>query len=132
MKASQQKLAAIPGFGSIVARSIYDFVHSELGRRMIDQLRAAGVKMTEPRSRLPASVAGKLQGKIVVVTGTLAKFDRNEVEKLIERLGGHSSSSVSKKTDFVVVGKQPGTKLNKARQLGIRTLSEQEFLKMVG
>jgi DNA ligase (NAD+) len=132
MKASHEQLAAIPGVGSVVAKSVHEFFHSELGRRMIEELREAGVKMAEVRTRLSGRLAGRLQGKTIVVTGTLAHFDRHEVQALIDRLGGHSSSSVSKNTDYVVVGDQPGSKLAKARKLGIRTLSEKEFMKIVG
>jgi DNA ligase (NAD+) len=68
----------------------------------------------------------------VVVTGTLGHFSREEVEELIHRLGGKVASSVSQKTDFVVVGKEPGSKLDKARQLGTKILGEQEFLRLIG
>jgi DNA ligase (NAD+) len=131
-KASRQELATIPGFGAVVVRSIYDFIHSDSGRRTIEQLRASGVEMTERKARLPAASGSELQGKTVVVTGTLTNFSRHEVEELIEQLGGHASSNVSRKTDFVLAGARPGTKLQRARKLGIRTLTELEFLNLVG
>jgi DNA ligase (NAD+) len=130
-KASEENLSA-SGFGSVVAKSVHDFFHSDSGRRMVKQLRAAGVKMSDARPSNAAGRGAKLAGKTVVVTGTLSKFDRHEAEELIVRLGGHPSSSVSKRTDFVVVGEQPGSKLEKAREFGIRTVSEKEFLRMVG
>jgi DNA ligase (NAD+) len=67
-----------------------------------------------------------------VVTGTLKNFSRKEIEDLIHQLGGKAASSVSRNTDFVIVGEEPGSKLEKARQLGIKTISEEEFLRMIG
>ena len=88
--------------------------------------------MIQERPAAPGHDGAKFAGKRLVVTGTLERFSRDEVEELIRRLGGETTESVSKKVDFVVVGEKPGSKLNKARQLGIQTLNEKEFLKLVG
>jgi len=129
MAADVEQLAAINEIGPIIARSVYDFFHSPFGRETIEDLRKMGVKMESAaparRSRRP------LEGKTVVVTGTLEKYSRDEINELIQRLGGRAASSVSSKTDFVVAGEKPGSKLQKARQLGVRVLSEQEFEELV-
>jgi DNA ligase (NAD+) len=131
-KASQEQLAHIPSVGSVVAESVHRFLHSEVGRKTIAELRSSGVKMTEKREPGRSEADSKLAGKTVVVTGTLEQFSREEVEDLIQRLGGRASSSVSKNTDYVVVGKEPGSKLDKARALGLNVLGEKEFLRLIG
>ena len=108
----------------IIAKSVYDYLHGELGKETIRDLRSVGVKMESVASR-GSSLA--LQGKIFVVTGTLQKYSRAEIEELIARHGGQASSSVSKKTDYVVAGDNAGSKLDKAKDFGIPVLSEAEF-----
>ncbi|HDH99375.1 MAG TPA: NAD-dependent DNA ligase LigA, partial [Firmicutes bacterium] len=76
--------------------------------------------------------AGPLSGKKFVFTGTLSSMTRSEAEELVRKLGGEASSSVSRRTDYVVVGENPGSKLERARQLGVKTITEEEFLRMVG
>ena len=88
----------------------------------------AGVKVIEPR----AKEKGKLAGKTFVFTGALKTFARDQARTLVESLGGMTASTVSKKVDFVVVGEDPGSKFDKAKELGIKTLTEEEFKKMVG
>jgi DNA ligase (NAD+) len=128
MSAPETRLAEIPGVGPIVAESVHRFFQSEAGIETIRKLEQYGVHMTEKaRSKAPASRL-KFEGKIFVVTGTMARFSRAEIEDLIRRLGGKTSSSVSRKTDYVVAGENPGSKLDKARELGIEILSEEEFL----
>ena len=129
MQASQEEIAQLPGIGEVVAASVYEFFHSPQGRKLVQELKELGVKMTEPRK---AAATGALAGKTVVVTGTLQNFSRKEIEELIHQLGGKPSGSVSRNTDFVIVGEDPGSKLEKARQLGIKTLSEEEFLRLIG
>ena len=90
------------------------------------------MRMTEERERVPSKAGSKLAGKTVVVTGTLEHFSREEVEDLIQQLGGKASSSVSLKTDYVVAGKEPGSKLDKAGALGVKVLSEREFMPLIG
>ncbi len=125
-----KNLEDIHEIGPVVARSVADFFNSESGRRLIDDLRSAGVQMEgQPR---PAAEQQVLAGKTMVVTGTLPHLSRNEAEELIKRYGGRVSSSVSGKTDFVLVGENAGSKLDKARQLNVQSLSEGEFLQMLG
>jgi DNA ligase (NAD+) len=131
-KASQEHLARVQGLGSVVAESVYQFFHSEAGRKTVEQLRSFGVRMTEEPAARRARAKGKLAGKTVVVTGTLEHFTRDEVEDLINRLGGHAASSVSRKTDYVVAGTDPGGKLDRARELGITVLNEEQFLRRIG
>jgi DNA ligase (NAD+) len=131
MKSSEQRLARISGIGPVAAKSIHQFLHSEIGRKTIEELRSFGVKMKEEKAA-PDKTGTKLAGKTVVVTGTLERFTRDEVEELIQELGGKVSSSVSHKTSYVLAGKEPGSKLEKARELGIEVLSEKEFLKRIG
>jgi DNA ligase (NAD+) len=131
MKSSLERLARIPGIGQVVAKSVHQFFHSETGRKTIEELQHLGLKLTEAKAR-PSRAGSKLAGKNIVVTGTLEHFTREEIEDLIHRQGGKASSSVSKTTDFVVVGTEPGSKLDKARNLGIKVLSEKEFLHAIG
>jgi len=130
MNASQEQLQQVPDVGPIVARNIHEFFHSKQGREVIEHLRAVGVKM-QPQKR-PAARQQLLADKTVVVTGTLENFSRKQIEDLIRQLGGHPSSSVSSKTDFVIYGDSPGSKLAKARQLNVKTLTESQFLKLIG
>jgi DNA ligase (NAD+) len=91
-------------------------------------LKKAGVKVIEPK----AKERGKLAGKVFVLTGALQTLGRDEARNLVESLGGTTASSVSKKVDYVVVGEDPGSKFDKAKELGIKTLTEEEFKKMIG
>jgi DNA ligase (NAD+) len=129
MAASKEQLAAVKGFGPRRAESVYNFLHGP-GQKIIQELRNAGVKMTEERK--PKNDKGPLAGKTVVVTGTLQNYSRKEIEELIAQHGGKATSSVSRKTDYVVAGDEPGSKLDKARQLGIKVLTEEEFEKLIG
>lgn len=113
----------------VVASSLRKYLDSELGKKTLASLAKAGVKMTEKQTRVEG---GPLQGQSVVVTGTLEKFEREEIERLIERLGGKASGSVSKKTSFVVAGEKAGSKLDKAKDLGVPVITEDEFIAKVG
>jgi DNA ligase (NAD+) len=130
LAASQADLAAIKGFGPKRAESVYKFFHSATGEKLVADLRAAGVKLTEDAR--PKAAGTDLTGKTFVVTGTLAKYKRDEIEDLIKSLGGKATGSVSKKTDYVVYGEEAGSKLTKARELGVPTLTEEEFEKLIG
>jgi DNA ligase (NAD+) len=129
LAASKEELARVEGFGPTRAESVYNFFQSPAGEHLVRELRAAGVKMTEdvPVQTGPAVLAGKT----VVVTGTLVNYKRNDIEKRIAELGGKAAGSVSKNTDFVIVGTDAGSKLTKAQALGIKILSEDEFEQMV-
>jgi DNA ligase (NAD+) len=89
--------------------------------------------MTAPKKApTSAATAGPLSGKTIVVTGTLEKYKREDIEALIEQYGGRATSSVSKSTDFLVAGEKAGSKLDKANKLGVRVISEAEFDKLIG
>jgi DNA ligase (NAD+) len=127
--ASVEALESTPEIGPVMARTIHEWFASAAGRRTIEHLAAVGVNMTQPRRR--ASSRQPLAGKTVAVTGTLQRFTRSQVQQLIRQLGGNPVSSVSKKTDFVVAGEEAGSKLDKARALGVEVIDEQEFLRRI-
>lgn len=137
LSASKEEIAALPGFGEVVAASVYEFFQSPAGRQLIDELRQAGLKMTVDsgellgEDRIAAAASSALAGKTIVVTGTLTHFGRAEIEELIRRLGGKPTVSVSKNTDFVLVGAKPGSKLDKAKKLGIPIITEEEFRQLL-
>ena len=128
--ANAEELSRTSEIGSIIASSIYDFLHSEFGESTINDLRSLGVSMQAPK-RAAKQESGPLMGKTVVVTGTMEKNTREEIEAMIENHGGRAASSVSKKTDYVVAGDKAGSKLTKAQQLGIKVLTESEFLDLI-
>ena len=127
--ATEDDLTEVEGIGPELAASIVHFFGSRAGARVIDRLRDAGVNMRQSKRAAPAGSA--LAGKTVVVTGRLESLGRKEAQDLIKELGGKAAGSVSKKTDLVVVGESPGSKFDKARQLGVKTVDEAEFLRMV-
>lgn len=129
-QASAEELTAIPEIGPKIAASVVAFFQEDQTRRVIEKLKQAGVKMEQEK---PAAGPGDLPlaGKQFVLTGTLSSFTRSEAEGLIKRLGGKVSSSVSKKTDYVVVGEDPGQKYDRARELGITILDEAGFIDLV-
>lgn len=126
--ATVEQLTGVPDVGEIVARSIVEFFADPSIATQVDRLLAHGVK---PR---PEEVQqdSPISGKTIVVTGTLEKLDRRQAEALIESLGGKTAGSVSKKTDYVLAGESAGSKLTKARELGVRVLNEQEFFELIG
>jgi DNA ligase (NAD+) len=127
--ASADELEQVEGVGKEVAKSIRRWFASEHGRAVIDDLAACGVNMTQPR-RQAASDA--LAGKTVVITGTLQKYTRSQIEDLVKQHGGKTSGSVSKKTDYVVAGAEAGSKLAKAKELGVPVLDEAAFDALIG
>ena len=130
LAADVEELSRTNEIGPVIAKSVYDFLHSDFGRKTIGDLRAQGVEM-ESTSAPAAAGGAELEGKTLVVTGTLTKYSRDEINELITQHGGHAASSVSKNTDYVVAGEKAGSKLDKARQLGVKVLSEEEFEKMI-
>jgi DNA ligase (NAD+) len=131
MKASEDRLAQIDGIGPVLAASVARFFHSSVGHKVIEDFRRHGVKLTEDRKSRPSSGA-ELTGKTFVVTGTLERYSRDEIERLIKQRGGKATGSVSKNTDYVVAGEKAGSKLEKARQLGVAVLTEEQFEKLIG
>lgn len=127
---TEESLAEVEEIGPVIAKTIAAFCQSDSGRRVIEELRAAGLNFGSPvERRQPAT--GSLTGKTVVVTGTLKRFKRNEIKELIVAHGGKAAGSVSKKTDYVVAGEEAGGKLDKAKELGVTILTEEEFLGLV-
>ncbi len=124
-----EDLTEVHEIGPIVAESIYNFLHNPKNLKVLEKLKKGGVKFPEEKV-----IARKtpLSGKTFVLTGGLESFTRDQARKMIEDLGGRVSSSVSKKTDFVVVGKDPGSKYDKALELKVKTLDEEEFKKLIG
>jgi DNA ligase (NAD+) len=128
MNADQQTLEPIDQIGPTMAKSLYEYFRNEENRQVIDELLGAGVTPQPPTEKR----TDKLAGKTIVVTGTLESFSRQQIEQAIEQAGGKASSSVSKKTDFVLAGTEPGSKLDKALQLGVKVIDEEQFLQMLG
>lgn len=129
MDATVERLSEVMEIGPTIAQSVYDFVHSTQGERIIAELETAGLDMTAEKKA--AAAEGPLAGKTIVVTGTLTKYGRDEIEEVITKHGGRASSSVSKKTTFVVAGENAGSKLDKAKQLGVPVLDEAAFEAML-
>jgi DNA ligase (NAD+) len=138
--ASAEELAQVHEIGDVIAESVHDFFSNPAGKRTVAELKKVGVdpKMKVVKKPEEAGLFSTpspdqpLAGKTIVVTGTLAKLDRKEIEELILSLGGKASGSVSKKTSFLVAGENAGSKLDKAKELNVRVISEDEFLKMIG
>lgn len=128
INASRDQIEEIHEIGPTIADSVYSFFRNEDNIRLINRLRNFGLKM---ESDLKERISGKLSGMSFVLTGTLEKYTRQEAGEIIEKLGGRVSSSVSRKTDYVISGRDPGSKLIKAKELGIKVLSEDEFEKMI-
>jgi DNA ligase (NAD+) len=132
MDASVEQLQEAPDVGPIVAASIAGFFRETHNREVIGQLRAAGVRWTEGAPAARSAPAGPFTGKIVVLTGTLAALTRDDAKEQIEAGGGKVTGSVSKKTDYVVAGEDAGSKLDRAKELGVAVLDEKQFLKLLG
>ncbi|QEK13666.1 NAD-dependent DNA ligase LigA [Crassaminicella thermophila] len=130
MKATYEEIVAIPEIGDKMAKSIEAFFKEDRNLKTIEKLRAAGVNMKALKTS-EEEVEKKFEGLIFVLTGTLQKYKRNDAKAIIEKLGGRVSGSVSKKTSYVLAGAEAGSKLEKANQLGIRVISEEEFEQMI-
>lgn len=129
LAATEEELAGIYGIGPRIAASVAEFLTQEENRRVIKRLQAVGVRMTE--ETIPGAKK-VLAGKTFVLTGALEGFSRDEAKVAITRLGGRVTSSVSKKTDYVIVGKDPGSKYDDAQRLGVPTLDEAAFKDLIG
>lgn len=137
MEASQEEIETFQvngresGIGPEIARSLFTFLNSDTGRAIIEELRAAGLTLEMPEEEVSGAAGTSLAGKSLVVTGTLARFSRQEIEELIVQHGGKATGSVSKSTDYLVAGEKAGSKLAKAEELGVPVITEVEFLAMI-
>ncbi len=131
MRASEEELTQIEGIGPKIAKSIVDWFSRESNRRVIEKLRAAGVRMADEVPEAPEEGARPLEGKTFVITGTLPTMSRQEATEFIVRHGGRVTNSVSRRTDYLVVGASPGSKLQRAQELGVPIIDEAGLLKLV-
>ncbi|MCA9218629.1 MAG: NAD-dependent DNA ligase LigA [Planctomycetales bacterium] len=129
--ATKEELSEIDEIGDVIAASVYEFVHGEVGSETIRRLAEAGVDMTQEQP-IVARAGDSLEGKTFVVTGKLTKYTRDEIQEIIKSHGGKASSSVSSKTDYLVAGEKAGSKLAKAEKLGVAVLTEDQFESLVG
>jgi DNA ligase (NAD+) len=127
---SVEELMKIREVGPGVAESVHEFLHDEKNLKLIKEMRDSGLVVETEKVEKPVESA--VSGKTFVVTGSLSRFTRKEAEDMIKRLGGRAAGSVSAKTDYLVAGEAPGSKLDRARELGVPVLSEQEFIAMIG
>ncbi len=128
MNSRQEELQVVDQVGPVMAESVYRYFHNPRHRIVIDDLLAAGVR---PQPPAPKKRTGGLQGKTIVVTGTLKGFSRQQAEQAIREAGGKLSGSVSKKTHYVLAGEDPGSKLKKAQELGVEVIDEKRFNQML-
>jgi DNA ligase (NAD+) len=129
MAADRERLQQVPDIGPVAAANVETFFHEPHNREVIDKLRQAGVGW--PEATPMASGSRPLEGRIFVLTGTLTGMSRDEAKSQLQTLGGKVSGSISKKTDHVVVGANPGSKLAKARELGIELMTEEQLMKLL-
>lgn len=125
--ATLEQLSKVDGIGEIIAQSIFEYFHSENNLKLLEELKLLGIN---PREKAKPK-SDKLSGKTFVLTGTLENMTRDEASDIIKSHGGKTSSSVSKKTDFVLAGSNAGSKLDKAQNLGVIILTENDFLEMI-
>ncbi len=129
MNAREIELLAVPEVGPETAKSIVDFFREPRNREEIQRLKELGVKATFEKME---KKEGILKGKVFVFTGALKSFTREEAKRIVEELGGRAVSSVSRNVDYVVVGENPGSKYERAKQLGLKIINEEEFKKLIG
>ena len=127
MNASYEELSEIKDIGEVMANSIREFFLQDQTIDLINKLKQAGVNM---EAVVEENVDNRFEGKTFVLTGSLEKYTRKEAEDIIEKFGGKTSGSVSKKTDYVLAGEDAGSKLTKAQSLGVTVISEAEFEEM--
>ena len=125
--ASLEQLSQVEGIGDIIAQSVYDYFRNENNIKLLEELKELGINPSAKASK----VSDKLSGKTFVLTGTLENMTRDEASEIIKSHGGKTSSSVSKKTDYVLAGTSAGSKLDKAQNLGVIILTENDFLEMI-
>lgn len=127
LKADQAAFENLPDVGPVVARSIYEFITDAANQRLINRLSDSGVEVVKAAPRR----GGKLQGRRVVVTGTLKNYSRDQAKSLIRQAGGKVSESVSAQTNLLVAGANPGSKFDKAKKIGVKILSEDDFKRLI-
>jgi len=130
-QASQEDLELLDDIGQTTAKSIYDFFHTLSDKELINKIQAIGIDTIINQANI-SDKQNLLHGQVFVFTGKLESMSRSEIQKLAEDFGGNTTSSISKAVDYLVVGDSPGSKLDKAKQLGIKVMEEKEFLSMVG
>jgi DNA ligase (NAD+) len=128
-RATKEDIAAVRGVGDIIADGVVAYFSDRSARRLIEKLRHAGVNFTEPRQ---VAAGGALAGRTVVITGTLPTMSRTKATEAVEQAGGRVTNSVSKATSFLVAGEEAGSKLEKARALGVEIIDEAELVKRIG
>ena len=129
LEASTEDLIALPDFGEITATTLHDYLHSKQGRDAFARLKKAGVDLSSPLYRKPQATSGSaFAGKTIVLTGTLESFTRPDLTEKLESLGAKVSGSVSKKTDLLIAGESAGSKLDKARELGVEVWDEKRLI----
>ncbi len=126
--ASIEELTKVNEIGPVMAESIYGFFHNKENLKILKKLKETGLRMSSAKIK---TKGGRLDGKSVVITGTLKSLTRAEAEEAVRKLGGNPSSSVSKNTSFLILGEEPGSKLDKALALGVKIITEEEFKKIV-
>ena len=130
-KVTKEELEKIPEVGPKIAESIYQWFQLKKNQKLIEELFGAGIKIESPAQSKAAAGKQKLKGKTFVITGVLESMTRGQAKERIRQLGGNVSESLSKMTAYLVVGKEPGTKLEKAKKLGIKIIGEKEFLNLI-
>lgn len=128
MKANETNLSLVEDIGVITAKSICEFFEQEQSKELIEKLKSAGVNM---KNQEDEQTDERFAGKTFVLTGTLEKYTRDEASEIIEKYGGKTSGSVSKKTAYVLAGEDAGSKLTKAQELGVTIITEAEFEAML-
>jgi DNA ligase (NAD+) len=128
MRAREQDLKQIYEVGEVMAQSIVSFFAQKTTKDIIRKLKQAGLELKQPAASIKKS---PLTGKAIVFTGELSNFSRNQAQRLAKEYGANSVSSVSKNTDFVIVGKNPGSKYQEAKKLGIKIIDESQFIQML-
>ncbi len=129
-QAGVEQIDAVPEIGPEIARSVHEWFHDRQNLKLVEKLRRAGVRVADDKPEGPAE--GPLAGTTIVITGSLASMSRDEATRAAQDAGARVASSVSKKTDFVVVGENPGSKAAQAEQLGVEIVDEREFLRRLG
>lgn len=128
-RATKDEIAAVRGVGDIIAEGVVAYFSERSAKRLVEKLRAAGVNFIEPRQ---VAAGGALAGKTVVITGTLPTLSRTKATEAVEQAGGRVTNSVSKATSFLVAGEEAGSKLEKAKALGVEIIDERELLHRIG